>query len=265
MATVCPTLGHASGFPGPMRNKPARRRPPPEYISVLSDSDDDRVVPPRERPGSPPLEPPHPHRQNAMHGAIVNYVNKGASPASNPLVQKVQHSIVRSGSSIPRPPRSKAVVLHRTALALNQPASAITKSSRGAHARRAQQLQATARASIDETRSVIEAAVREEHRNRYMTRKDVLQAITWHLRSRGYADAVIDLLMQTSYRLFNVNAVYYDTFEKQTVCVYRDGDWVPYRVARYHVFDGFEAFRVNEFQCIERVSINNHTKWNWPE
>jgi len=118
---------------------------------------------------------------------------------------------------------------------------------------------------MDETRNVIEAAVRDAHLNRYMLRKDVLDAISGELRRRGYADSVIDLLMQTSYRLFNVNSVYYDTFEKQTVCVYKDGDWVPYEVTHYNLFDGFQAYRINDEQCVERVFINNNVKWKWPE
>lgn len=245
MATVLPSLNSLSAFPRNHARPAVRPRIVPECISVLSedDSTDDMVecaLPPPVKMATNPC----------AKNAIVNY---------NPKQAKNQ---------IPRAPRPKVVRPHRNALVhyrADRPGATIVK-RKPEHTKLAVSTPARAPGAwMDETRNVIEAAVRVAHLDRYMLRKDVLDAISRELRRRGYADSVIDLLMQTSYRPFNVNSVYYDTFEKQTVCVYKDGDWVPYEVTHYHLFDGFQAYRINDAQCVERVSINNNVKWKWPE
>lgn len=240
------------------RNRPrplVRPRLASECISVLSEDDETADV--FEIPPKPLAMPAKPCAKNA----IVSYVSKPA-PASA-RAGPPPRSLARNRGGIPRPPRPKVARPHRNALTLCRPSASIVKRQPG-HLTRAGSAPAPP-VSVDETRSVIEAAVRDAHSQRYMLRKDVLQEITSELRRRGYVDSVIDLLMQTSYRLFDVNSVYYDTFEKQTVCVYKDGDWVPYEVTHYHLFDGFQAYRINDEQCVERVFINNHVKWKWPE
>ena len=242
-------------FPRNRPRPPVRPRLVPECISVLSEDDEMEDVIEVRSPSS--AMPAKPYAKNAM----VRYTPK---PASAPAQARTpDRSLGAVRKPMPRAPRPKVFRPHRTALALNRPNASIVKRRTG-HLK-AEGSAAMPLASVDETRSVIEAAVRYSHLQQYMLRKDVLQAISGELRRRGYVDSVIDLLMQTSYRLFDVNSVYYDTFEKQTVCVYKDGDWVPYEVTHYHLFDGFQAYRINDDQCVERVSINNHVKWKWPE
>jgi len=252
MATVLPSLNSLSAFPRNHARPAVRPRIVPECISVLSedDSTDDMVecaLPPPVKMATKPCA------KNAM----------------------VKYNPKQSKNQMPRAPRPKVVRPHRNALAhyradrpsatIVRPSATIVKRKPG-HTKLAVSTPARAPGAwMDETRSVIEAAVRDAHLDRYMLRKDVLGVISGELRRRGYADSVIDLLMQTSYRPFDVNSVYYDTFEKQTVCVYKDGDWVPYEVTHYNLFDGFQAYRINDEQCVERVFINNHVKWKWPE
>lgn len=256
MATVLSSPNPAAVFP---RNHPrphVRPRLVPECISVLSE-DDETMDDVFEVSQPPPAKPVKPCAKNA----IVNYVPKPA-PAPAQTVPPAR-SLGRNRGSVPRAPRSKVVQPHRNALALHRPSTTIVKRQPGKLA--VAPSAPAPRVSVDETRSVIEAAVRDAHLDRYMQRKDVLQTIACELRRRGYVDSVIELLMQTSYNLFDVNSVYYDTFEKQTVCVYKDGDWVPYTISHYNLFDGFQAYRINDQQRVERVSINNHVKWKWPE
>lgn len=256
MATVLARPNPVAVFPRNRSRPLVRPRLVPECISVLSEDDETMDV--CEDPLPPPAMPAKPRAKNA----IVSYVPKPApAPARTGLPSR---ALARNRAGIPRAPRSKVVQPHRNALALHRPSGAIVKRQTG-HLTVAGSALAPPRVSVDETRSVIEAAVRDAHLDRYMLRNDVVQAIACELRRRGYVDSVINLLMQTSYNLFNVNSVYYDTFEKQTVCVYKDGDWVPYTITHYNLFDGFQAYRINDQQCVERVSINNHVKWKWPE
>ena len=262
MATVLASPNPAAAFPRNRPRPPVRPRLVPECLSVLSEDDETvdvfEVAPPSA------AMPAKPRAKNAIaspKNAIVSYVPKSA-PAPARAVPPAR-SLARNRVGIPRAPRAKVARPHHNALALNHPRGAIVKRQPGLLKGPASA--PAPRVSVDETRSVIEAAVRDSHLQQYMLRKDVLQAIASELRRRGYVDSVIDLLMQTSYRLFDVNSVYYDTFEKQTVCVYKDGDWVPYEVTHYHLFDGFQAYRINDEQCVERVFINNHVKWKWPE
>jgi hypothetical protein len=229
----------------------ARPRIVPECTALLSENDTANDATKHALPAPAEID----HRAK---NALVCY-----SPKPGPTPGRARARLLGAARN-PRAPRAKAVQPHRNALSLHRPSAGIVRRSLGAPPMLVAPKPPT-RVSMDETRSVIEAAVREAHLDRYMVRADVLREITWHLRRRGYANSVIELLMQTSYRLFDVDSVYYGTFEKQTVCVCKDGDWVPYEVTRYHLFDGFQAFRINDQQCVERVSINNHVQWKWPE
>ena len=262
MATVLASPNPAALFPRNHPRPPVRPRLVPECISVLSEDEEMGEV--IEVPSLPPVMPTKGRAKNATvntKNALVNYVPKPEAAPARAL--SLARSLAKNRAGIPRAPRSKVVQPHRNALALHRPSSAIVKRQTG-HLTGAGSAPEP-RVSVDETRSVIEAAVRDAHLDRYMQRKDVLQTIACELRRRGYVDSVIDLLMQTSYSLFDVNSVYYDTFEKQTVCVYKDGDWVPYIITHYNLFDGFQAYRINDQRCVERVSINNQVKWKWPE
>jgi len=261
MATVLPSLNSLSAFPRNHARPAVRPRIVPECISVLSDdeSSDDAVectLPPPIKMATKPC----------AKNAIVNYNPKQTGAVAKAAAPS--RAFPRPKNQMPRAPRSKVARPHRNALAhyrVDRPSATIVKRKPG-HTKLAVSTPARAPGAwMDETRNVIEAAVRDAHLDRYMLRKDVLGVISGELRRRGYADSVIDLLMQTSYRLFDVNSVYYDTFEKQTVCVYKDGDWVPYEVTHYNLFDGFQAYRINDEQCVERVFINNNVKWKWPE
>ena len=249
MATICLSPTPLTSYV----HKTARPRVVPECISVLSDSDCSEC--------------------GQQEPFILDNVPPAASPKSNAMVlahPATKRFVARSHprgrrAGIPRPPRSKVVQPHRNALVVSG-GTAKTIAKRPADSfRNVCKDDAPQVVPVDETRRAVEAEVRKAHRDQYMTRTEVFEMIWSLLQSRGLVDSVIDMLMKTSYRLFEVNAVYYGTFTQQTVCVWKGGDWVPYEVTHYNVFDGFLGYRINEDRSVEHVVINNHVRWKWPE
>ena len=248
MATICLSPTPLTSYV----HKTARPRVVPECISVLSDSDCSEC--------------------GQQEPFILDNVPPAASPKSNshgarpPAHQTVRRKVAppRGARAFPRA-RSKVVQPHRNALVVSGGAAKPIAKRPAASFRNVCKDDAPQVVPVDETRRAVEAEVRKAHRDQYMTRTEVFEMIWSLLQSRGLVDSVIDMLMKTSYRLFEINAVYYGTFTQQTVCVWKSGDWVPYEVTHYNVFDGFLGYRINEDRSVEHVVINNHVRWKWPE
>ncbi len=95
-----------------------------------------------------------------------------------------------------------------------------------------------------------------------MANKCMSDAVIHMLEQRGLEEQVIELLLETTYRIFDVKCIY-QNFMYKLINVKQDDVWKTARIVKFHIFDGFGVVFDNR-EDTDVVQVGHESLWVWP-
>lgn len=95
-----------------------------------------------------------------------------------------------------------------------------------------------------------------------MANKCMSDAVIHMLQQRGLEEQVIEPLLDTTYRIFDVKCIY-QNFIYKLINVKQDDVWKTARIVKFHIFDGFGVVFDNR-EDADVVQVGHESLWVWP-
>ena len=165
-----------------------------------------------------------------------------------------------SGETSPRPPKSAIRTVHRSHKNVDETDETrvvVTANSDMADA----ELEKVA--VRDATRDEIDRNLKGLHAQKLCTRREMAGSVIIFLLQRMVPKEAIDVLVASTYRLFDVKHIYYGDFVNRPLRVKIDDAFVHATTTSYHSFDGFRAVYTNRDGKETEIAVTHATPWEW--
>lgn len=115
----------------------------------------------------------------------------------------------------------------------------------------------------DTTRDEIDRNLKGLHAKKLCTRREMAGSVIIFLLQRMVPKEAIDVLTASTYRLFDVRALYYGDFVNRSIRVKINDEFVHATTTAYHSFDGFRAVCTDRDGNETEIAITHATPWQW--